>query len=151
MGGPANPGKKNTFTDVLLVLYFQRYPGQDPKSGIANVPYKIMDGSKQIDSGKTDSEGRVFIGFKPKVGITVEILGSKFPITNLTKIPSISTTKGLQRRLKITGYYSGRVDGVYGPRTERAMLNFQADHDPLKMDGSPGNSTNSKLKDEVGG
>jgi hypothetical protein len=151
MGGAANPAKKNTFTDVLLVLYFQRYPGQDPKSGIANAPYKIMDGSKQIGSGKTDSEGRVFIGFKPKTEITVNILGSIFSIKNLTKIKPINTTEGLQRRLKITGYYGGKVDGIYGPRTERAMLNFQADHDPLKMDGSPGNSTKSKLANEAGG
>jgi hypothetical protein len=33
----------------------------------------------------------------------------------------------VQRRLKMLGYYNGYIDGVYGPRMERAVNEFQKD------------------------
>ena len=33
--------------------------------------------------------------------------------------------KELQRRLKMWGYYSGSVDGIYGPATQGAVTEFQ--------------------------
>jgi len=37
-----------------------------------------------------------------------------------------SSTKIVQRYLKIGGYRPGPVDGIYGTRTERAVVRFQA-------------------------
>jgi peptidoglycan hydrolase-like protein with peptidoglycan-binding domain len=33
--------------------------------------------------------------------------------------------RGIQQRLRQRGYYSGGIDGVWGPRTERALAKFQ--------------------------
>jgi peptidoglycan hydrolase-like protein with peptidoglycan-binding domain len=33
--------------------------------------------------------------------------------------------RGIQRRLRQNGFYSGRVDGVWGPATQNALLQFQ--------------------------
>lgn len=48
--------------------------------------------------------------------------------------------KELQRRLKQWGYYSGAVDGIYGPGTVKAVKYFQQKNG-LKADGIAGKST----------
>ena len=52
--------------------------------------------------------------------------------------------KELQRRLKQWGYYSGAVDGVYGPATVKAVKYFQQKNG-LKADGIAGISTFAAL------
>ena len=52
--------------------------------------------------------------------------------------------KELQRRLKQWGYYSGSVDGVYGPQTVKAVKYFQQKNG-LKADGIAGKSTFAAL------
>ena len=44
---------------------------------------------------------------------------------NLISGPDVSA---LQEMLKQTGYYSGKIDGVFGLNTEQAVLKFQTDH-----------------------
>lgn len=46
----------------------------------------------------------------------------------------------LQRKLSAWGYYKGRVDGVYGSDTYRAVLNFQSKN-RLRVDGVVGRET----------
>ena len=52
--------------------------------------------------------------------------------------------KELQRRLKQWGYYSGEVDGVYGPKTVAAVKYFQRKNG-LTADGVAGKSTFAAL------
>ena len=52
--------------------------------------------------------------------------------------------KELQRRLKQWGYYSGSVDGVYGPQTVEAVKYFQRKNG-LTVDGIAGRSTFAAL------
>lgn len=52
--------------------------------------------------------------------------------------------KELQRRLKQWGYYSGPVDGVYGPKTVEAVKYFQRKNG-LTADGIAGRSTFAAL------
>lgn len=52
--------------------------------------------------------------------------------------------KELQRRLKQWGYYSGPVDGVYGPKTVEAVKYFQRKNG-LTADGIAGKSTFAAL------
>jgi hypothetical protein len=51
-----------------------------------------------------------------------------------------SLVKALQERLSQLGYDVGSVDGVFGPRTEGAVLKFQQNRG-LDMDGVVGNQT----------
>lgn len=50
----------------------------------------------------------------------------------------------LQEHLKTLGYYSGEVDGQYGPATQEAVLRFQEQHG-LDADGIAGEATRSLL------
>jgi hypothetical protein len=52
----------------------------------------------------------------------------------------------LQRRLNRLGYRSGPVDGLFGPRTERATKRFQASR-RLRVDGIVGPRTLRQLRE----
>lgn len=55
-------------------------------------------------------------------------------------------TKELQQWLNDNGYPSGKVDGIYGPKTMQAVRNFQSDAG-LKRDGDAGKNTISMIID----
>ena len=50
----------------------------------------------------------------------------------------------LQQRLKELGYYTGEVDGQFGPGTQDAVILFQTQH-RLKADGIAGEDTRTRL------
>ena len=50
----------------------------------------------------------------------------------------------IQTRLKKWGYYDGKIDGVYGIKTYRAVRKFQAKNG-LKVDGVAGSQTLAAL------
>jgi peptidoglycan hydrolase-like protein with peptidoglycan-binding domain len=55
--------------------------------------------------------------------------------------------RALQRRLTRAGYAPGPIDGRYGPRTEQAVMRFQAAHG-LLVDGITGPQTIARLASE---
>ena len=75
------------------------------------------------------------------------------PDPNMTPEPTVFLMKlgvkgdevrRLQERLRDLGYYSGEVDGQYGPGTQEAVIRFQEQHG-LTADGIAGESTRSYL------
>ena len=56
------------------------------------------------------------------------------------------TEKEIQQALKNAGLYEGEVDGKIGPRSKRAIEEFQAQNN-LKADGKVGSKTWQKLKE----
>jgi hypothetical protein len=54
-----------------------------------------------------------------------------------------------QRDLQLLGYKTGPVDGVMGPKTERALREFQADYN-LSAKGNLDNPTALKIKQVLG-
>jgi hypothetical protein len=52
-----------------------------------------------------------------------------------------SDVEKLQLSLKAAGYDCGDVDGVYGPKTEQAVIAFQEDYEELTIDGIAGPQT----------
>ena len=61
-----------------------------------------------------------------------------------------STVSEIQTRLKNWGYYSGKVDGIFGSATEAAVKKFQAKNG-LTADGIVGPATLSALGISGGG
>ena len=55
-----------------------------------------------------------------------------------------STVRELQTRLKNWGYYTGSVDGIYGPKTRAAVIKFQQKNN-LVADGIVGSKTAAAL------
>lgn len=56
------------------------------------------------------------------------------------------TIKEIQSALLSLGYAPGKVDGILGPRTVKAVKAFQAKNKPLKIDGIPGPLTSAALR-----
>jgi len=56
----------------------------------------------------------------------------------------------LQELLTIAGYSPGPVDGVFGPRTESALSQFQREYGGLTVDGKLGPNTREALADYLG-
>jgi uncharacterized protein (TIGR02594 family) len=52
--------------------------------------------------------------------------------------------KLIQKKLKELNYYTDTVDGIYGPNTKQAVMNFQRDN-KIRVDGIIGPSTWEKL------
>lgn len=57
---------------------------------------------------------------------------------------------GVQFRLNALGFGAGRVDGIKGPKTTRAVTLFQKSYPPLRVDGIPGPKTQEKLVEICG-
>jgi hypothetical protein len=56
---------------------------------------------------------------------------------------------GVQYRLNAAGFGAGPVDGINGPKTKKAVLEFQETY-KLKVDGVPGPKTQAKLLEICG-
>ena len=54
------------------------------------------------------------------------------------------SAKQIQRALKNAGFYRGSVDGKIGPKTKKAIKDFQKAHG-LKVDGVMGEKTTAEL------
>ena len=54
----------------------------------------------------------------------------------------------MQNALKNKGYYTGKVDGIFGPSTKAAVKEYQR-HIGLRVDGKPGNKTLTALYEGV--
>ena len=56
-----------------------------------------------------------------------------------------ASPQDVQLALKNSGYYDGAIDGKLGPRSQKAIMDFQMDHN-LKADGIVGKQTWLELK-----
>jgi lysozyme len=63
-------------------------------------------------------------------------------------LSQVTDVKSLQSVLKKIGFYGGEVDGDFGPKTEKAVRDFQAKRG-LVVDGVVGEKTYAALDDET--
>ena len=56
--------------------------------------------------------------------------------------------KEIQQALKNAGFYDGEIDGKIGPKTKKAVEDFQAKNN-LKVDGKVGSKTWEKLREHL--
>jgi hypothetical protein len=72
---------------------------------------------------------------------------SKYALSGILTVRphDLSTTNGVQERLKERGYYQGPLHGQLDNQTTEAVKRFQQAHEPLRVDGQPGPFTRSLL------
>jgi len=116
----------------------------------ANEPY-VLEIDGQAERGTTDADGNIRRAIPPNarrgkltVGEGAEQL--EFDLT-LGAIDPIDTLTGVQERLNNLGYDCGEEDGMLGEETERALRDFQADHD-LEETGQPDEPTRQELRSQ---
>ncbi len=74
------------------------------------------------------------------------LLTGDYGPANLAAQVQSPDVKLAQKQLHALGYAPGPVDGVFGPRTQRAIFAFQKDHPPLVIDGRYGPATRAALQ-----
>jgi len=145
--------------DALVSFGFNCGTGVYTNSGVARaindgkfveVPERLKEWSKATVNGtritvkgllnRRIHEGEVFAGGAR----------SKFLINDLPLAWSVTTLTEAQKELKRLGLYEGRVDGIWGPRTESAVVEFAKRHDLTLLDPKKGvsNSFMTKLRNE---
>jgi hypothetical protein len=133
-----------------IELIFQRYPGTEAEAAIQGLNYEITVGGSPPSRGTTGADGKVTVRLGSGETADLNIMGTTYVVRARTRLEPVDQLRGVQRRLNILGYNAGPVDGDMGPRTELAVLNFQADNSPLVIDGLPGPRTQRALRDRVG-
>lgn len=103
---------------------------------------KIIDGSatfsvksQEMETDRTTAYAWVFL---PQCNLTTWRQGS-----------SGDTVKFWQTALKSLGYYSGSLDGLYGPITAGGVLRFQGDHNEILEDGIIGPETGGRIAQDA--
>ena len=149
-------GHGNTVTMTAVKIMFQVFPGikgTDAQRGIAGVPYTLsLDGGKTTiaaASFKTSVDGGVTFFVPSNTPAILKIFDTEYDISALNAIEPKTTNKGVQRRLSLLGYELDDVDGDLGKKTDRSLLNFQADSD-LNADGKINALTQNRLAGDFG-
>lgn len=147
----AGTDSPSTLIAEIIEVFFQVYPGKTTRDGtaigIGNVPYQLFPaGGGSPQSNVTDSDGRVRLTIFPGDTIRIRIFETDYNVRVRTSLEAVGQRAGMQRRLQMLGFHLGPdgVDGRNGAWTERAILDFQADHD-LRMTGTADTATRDKI------
>ncbi|MDD3334531.1 MAG: peptidoglycan-binding protein [Eubacteriales bacterium] len=76
--------------------------------------------------------------------LTLSVLATAFAYSTIPYGQQSDAVRQMQKALKNKGFYSGDIDGKFGPSTKAAVKNFQSSMG-LKSDGRPGNKTLTAL------
>lgn len=144
-------GKHNVLrTGRKVKIFFQKFPGKDADAAVEGIDYELRIGHGKTVNGTTAKDGMVRFTLRKGEVASLKAIGTSYRIRLVEKLEPATKVKGLQRRLNGLGYNLGSADGTIGPRTERAILDFQADNDPLRVDGIYGPKTRSRLVQVAG-
>lgn len=113
--------------------------------GIENLPYTLeIPGGVRIE-GKTGKNGLVEtpVPSWAKKG-TLHLPGGAIEL-RLGGLDPVRQVRGVQQRLNNLGFNAGPVDGIFGPKTRRAVAAFQATHSDLKPSGVLNDETLKRL------
>jgi hypothetical protein len=147
-----HPTAVDDFESAVLEMpgdlkYFRLTLKDEYGGAMANVPYTFAANGRSVHEGVTDAQGKV--EFPLPGGVTagnLRFLGDSMHV-DLSPLPSIGTVKGVQARLKGLGFYEGKIDGGFGPKTWRAIHAFQSRVSGLQPTGEIDDATRRKLID----
>lgn len=156
-------GAHNTVNIPTARVIFQRAPGLATGNdrGIQGLAYRVMAGGVAIQNGTTPADGAIDVRV-PSGGSTLELLVNGSPVASYAvRIRSAAAEAatgidGQQRRLRMLGYHIGTtgadrvgVDNTMNVKTDRAILQFQADQQ-IETDGIVGSTTRGRLTTDAG-
>ena len=142
----------NTVRLRRLKVVLQRYPGthgSDADRCIADVDWALKVDGRLIAKGRTGSDGVVEAMVPAGSRTILEAMDTEYEVVIAPELKDVTDRAGQQRRLTELGYWLGEVDGTLGRRTDRSILEFQADTG-LDPDGVVGSQTRSRLTSEGG-
>jgi murein L,D-transpeptidase YcbB/YkuD len=119
----------------------------------------LIGGCATYDPSRVDDLEHRVVRLEKKLGTTPETLsetagtGTGAAVTAAGEgtgktqivVPDTPSKKDIQQTLKNAGYYTGEVDGKFGPQTEKAVKDFQ-DANNLVVDGKVGVNTWDKMR-----
>lgn len=88
------------------------------------------------------------VAFVMALSLLLSVVATAFAYSTIPYGEQSDAVRKLQTALKKKYYYSGSVDGKFGPATKRAVMKYQKSIG-LRADGKPGNKTLSALYDGV--
>ncbi len=160
------PSESRAHNSVVLYnveLWFQKSPGipESDHREIRDLHYQLRREGAIVRSASVASNGRISFRTPPGQTIVELLVGSRVVASYLVTVgeqalPAVTAVIGQQRRLRMLGYHLGHggpsgdgVDGIMGTRTERALLNFQADKG-IAIVGNADSATRNALTNDVG-
>lgn len=137
---------KRKTTRLRLVL-------KDRDGALANRPFKLSVAGEPVAEGSTDGSGLIDKPIPADAGAAVlevqrtEKAGSGFLRWQLQLgfLDPHDHLSGAQARLNNLGFFCGKVDGILGPRTARALRQFQKSQG-LAVSGKLDGATAAKLR-----
>jgi hypothetical protein len=155
---PSDGSAHNVVVLRTVELWFQKSPGAPGSEHreIVDLMYRLQ-GQTRV---RTAANGKVIFR-APGGAATVELIFNNRVVASYTvttsdaAMPAVTTVTGQQRRLRMLGYQLGHagplqngVDGSLGSRTERSMLDYQADKG-FAIVGSSNTETQNGLTNDV--
>ncbi len=105
-----------------------------------------QDPVEEADNIIAEIEGEEMPALAATEQITIPTVPPEMPVAEVeTGVFEKPSTQAVQEALKNAGLYSGEIDGVIGPKTKRAIREFQSMNN-LSVDGKVGRKTWAKLK-----
>lgn len=150
-GFKGRPGDENAeFMSVMFEGLF-RGPGvTDPTAGEPNDEQMLSALAlwricrRAWEWNEEDLYGHYHFGKPACPGDTIGTLIESVRANVEEPLPDLSTVEGRQQALRDLGYYTGAVDGLWGPQSRGALIRFQDDRD-LVPDGIWGPRTEEAI------
>lgn len=137
-----------------LKVYLQLFPGklakEEDRAMSVDIEFRLYINSKYAQSGNIAADGSATVLIPSGSKAELEVLGTKYALTPTASLAPFDSLKGIQQRLRLLGYFHREADEKWDADFDRAVQNFQADHD-LYADGiATHEATYQKIKIEFG-
>ena len=152
---PSKSGKANMTTNSIVVYLqsigqpysFAHRAKLAQQNGIKNYKGSSVQNLMLLD--KLRKGGTTRTTSKPKTSTTSKSKKYPLPTGVLRRGSTGNGVRQLQRALNAANFKVGKVDGIYGAKTEDAVRRFQSVHDAYNVDGVYGSRTRSRLDKKV--
>jgi len=129
---------------LITALVFTLVSCAKKEKASVETPQDFLNQSVQTQTELTQMQGKTekAVPEQPQPSVTTEAPQQATLPQTASEQP---TDEEIQQALKNANFYSGKVDGNIGPKTKKAIRNFQ-EKNSLKIDGKVGAKTWAKLQ-----